>query len=107
MRVHMLAAIALSGFLAISIANAAPTTTENDGSLQGPQLADNGTSMSGTNNMSGSAAMSGSSTMSGANSDNMNGTPGNNMSGTSSNNMSGTSSPSDEGGADTATGDDY
>ena len=109
MKVKMLAAIVVSGILAVSMANAAPSANDgsgmnaapsaNDGSgmndnfgnLQGPQLADNG--------MSGNGMMSGPS--------NMSGTPGNNMSGTPSNNMSGSSSPSDEGGADTATGDDY
>src|SRR5579872_1799532 len=97
MKVKMLAAIMVSGILAVSMANAAPLANDgsgmndNFGNLQGPQLADNG--------MSGNGMMSGPS--------NMSGTPSNNMSGTPSNNMSGSASPSDEGGADTATGDDY
>ncbi len=110
MKVKMLAAIAVSSVLAVSLVHAAPATNDNMndniGSVQGPtQLADNG--------MSGASSMSGTSSMSGAGS-NMSGTSSNNMSGTSSpmsgmTGMSGTSSssPSDEGGADTATGDDY
>lgn len=99
-----------------SAINAAPSDNDgngmndNFGSLQGPQLADNGMSGNGTMNnapsaMSGASNMSGN--MSGTPGNNMSGTPGSNMSGTQSNNMSGSASPSDEGGADTATGDDY
>lgn len=107
MKVKMLAAMVVSGILAISLANAAPSANDGDGSgmndnfgsLQGPQLADNG---SGNGTMGNTPAGSGS-----GDSSNMNGTPNNNMSDTPNNNMGDNSSPSDEGGADTATGDDY
>ncbi|HSW69472.1 MAG TPA: hypothetical protein VLI69_04875 [Gammaproteobacteria bacterium] len=113
MKVKMLAAIVFSGILAASIANAAPApaATDNFGDLQGPQLADNSSTNSGdaSSNMNGSSNNDNSS-------NNMAGTPNNNMSDTPSP-MGGSgsgsaspppsSSPSDEGGADTATGDDY
>lgn len=125
MKMKMLAKAALLSLLVASVANADPATNDNmnnsmnmndntSNAEQAPmQFADNG---AGT--MSGAAAptpaapaMSGSSStppdLSNTPSGNMSGTPGNNMSGTPSNNMSGTASPSDEGGADTATGDDY
>ncbi len=95
MKIKMLAMIAVLGLVTASTSYAAPSESENIGSIDGPtQLADNG-----TNSMSGNGAMSDTS--------NMSGTPNSNMSGTPNNNMSGTSSPSDEGSADTATGDDY
>ncbi len=106
MRIKTLAAIAMSGLLAAAIANAAPDTmTDNMTTTQDPmQLADNGASGNATMNsgLPSDANGTGSSNMSGTSSNNMSGTPSNNMgSGTSS------ASPSDEGGADTATGDDY
>jgi hypothetical protein len=107
MKVKTLAAMLVSGILAASLANADPATndgsgmSDNFGSMQGPQLADNGAN----SGMSGAPAMSGSGGSS--DSSNMSGTPSNNMSGTPNNNMGDSSSPSDEGGADTATGDDY
>ena len=97
MKIKLLAAIALSAVFAGSVAFA--DQNDNVGSLQGPMLAD-----AGNNAMSGAAAP-GSSNMSGTSSNNMSGTQGNNMSGTGT--MGGSGSPSDEGGADTATGDDY
>lgn len=105
MRFKTLAAIALSGMLAATIANAASDDlTDNMSTTQDPmQLADNGTSGNAT--MNSGLPSDGSGVGS-----NMSGTPSNNMSGTPSNNMSSgtsTASPSDEGGADTATGDDY
>ena len=111
----MLAAIAASGIFAVTVAHAADVMNDNNvGAMQGAtQLADNGSGNNGMMNNTPSS-MSGNGSMGGATSGNMSGTSGNNMSGTSSNNMSGTSapmsgsaSPSDEGGADTATGDDY
>jgi hypothetical protein len=121
MKMKTLAAIALTGLCAASITYAAPAMNDDTmGEMQSSsptQLADNGmgsngnmsgtssmNSMSGTNNigaMSDSSGMSGSSNMSGTN--NMSGTS--TMSGVSG--LSGTSTPSDEGGTDTATGDDY
>jgi hypothetical protein len=99
MKIKMLAAIAVFGLVAASTSYAAPSDSDNVGSIDGPtQLADN-SSVSGNGAISGTGSMSGSS--------NMSGTSNNNMSGTPNNNMSGTSSPSDEGSADTATGDDY
>lgn len=104
MKVKWLAAATISGILAASVLYAAPSDkdgmTDNFDNLQGAQLADSGMSGNG-------AAMSMSGTSNPSDSSNMSGTPTNNMSGTATNNMSGVSSPSDEGGADTATGDDY